>query len=82
MAYVFIKYGKDKIKWQYLVVFLIAIWLVNIGLFMANILGAFNFISTSNGFCMEQLTADSPLLDILAATIIATIFLHGSYVSL
>ena len=72
VAYVFIKYGKDKIKWQYLVVFLIAIWLVNVGLFMANILGAFNFITVSNGFCVEQLTADSPLLDILTATIIVT----------
>ena len=71
VAYVFIKYGKDKIKWQYLVVFLIAIWLVNFGVFMASILGAFHFMSANNGFCMEQLTADSPLLDILTATIIA-----------
>ena len=70
VAYVFIKYGKDKIKWQYLVVFLIAIWLVNIGLFVANIVRDFTIVS--NGFCVEQLTADSPLLDILTATIIVT----------
>ena len=73
VAYVFIKYGKDKIKWQYLVVFLIAIWLVNVGLFVANFLGAFmDFIIVSNGFCVEQVTADSPLLDILTATIVVT----------
>ena len=72
VAYVFIKYGKDKIKWQYLVVFLVAIWLVNFGLFMANIFGAFHFISASNGSCVEQLTADSSLLDILTTGIIMT----------
>ena len=70
VAYVFIKYGKDKIKWKYLVVYLIALWLVNFGLFMANILGAFDLIIVSNGFCVEQLTADSPLLDFLSATIV------------
>ena len=73
VAYVFIKYGKDKIKWQYLVVSLIAIWLVNIGLFVANFLGAFmDFSIVSNGFCAEQVTADSPLLDILTAIIVVT----------
>ena len=43
--------------------------IVSFGLFLSNTSGAFDFNAVNNGFCMEHITANSPLLDLLTATL-------------
>ena len=72
VAYVFIKYGEDRIKWRNLVLSLITIQVFSLALFVSHTTGALDTTIATNGFCKEQVTANSSLLVILTAAITIT----------